>query len=51
VLNNEKKRLEELKALKKSAHDKVKDKPFKNLSTGEKDMLIETMAKMLGLIK
>ena len=40
-------RLEELKELKKQA--KI-DKPFKTLSTKEKDALLETMAKMLGLI-
>jgi hypothetical protein len=46
-----KERLEELKTLKDSAKKKLKDKPFKNLSTKEKDELLETMARMLGLIK
>ena len=45
-----KERLEELKNLKDSAKKKVKDKEFKKLSTTEKDMLLETMARMLGLI-
>jgi len=46
----DKARLEELKALKKQAKDKVKDKPFKTLSTKEKDELLEIALKMLGLI-
>lgn len=46
-----KERLEELKNLKDSAKKKVKDKEFKKLSTKEKDELLETMARMLGLIK
>lgn len=46
-----KERLEELKALKKQQKEKTKDKEFKTLSTKEKDELLETACKMLGLIK
>ena len=47
----DKARLDELKALKKQAKDKSKGKSFKNLSTKEKDELLETICKMLGLIE
>lgn len=46
-----KERLEEIKNIKQTAKGKVKDKEFKKLSAAEKDMLLETMARMLGLIK
>lgn len=36
--------------LQKNTKEALKNKPFKNLSTGEKDLLLETMAKMLHLI-
>ena len=44
-------RLEELKALKKQAKDKSKDKPFKTMSSKEKDELLEIALRMLGLIE
>ena len=44
-------RLTEIKAIKEQTQISLKEKPFKNLNTGEKDLLLETMAKMLGLIK
>lgn len=47
----EKTRLDELKILKDTQKAKTKNKLFKNLSTKEKDDLLETMAKMLGLIE
>lgn len=43
-------RLKELKTLKDSAQATTKDKEFKNLSSSEKDKLLETVCKMLGLI-
>lgn len=47
----DKKRLEEIRALKKNQKAKTKDKAFKTLSAKEKDELLETACKMLGLIK
>ena len=44
----DRKRLDEIKALKDGAK---KDKAFKTLSAKEKDALLETVCKMLGLIK
>ena len=35
----------------KEKQPKLKDKPFKNLSTKEKDKLLEAIAIMLGLIE
>lgn len=43
-------RLLEIKAVKEQIQTALAGKEFKNLNTGEKDMLIECMAKMLGLI-
>ena len=43
-------RLAELKAIKKTSKAKTKGKTFKNLSTKEKDELLETLCKMMGLI-
>ena len=43
-------RLEEIKVIKEAQKTKTKDKAFKNLSTKEKDELLETVCKMLGLI-
>ena len=45
---------ERLNYIKTVQEDLAKDlagKPFKNLSTREKDKLLESMAKILGLIK
>lgn len=42
-------RLEKIKSIKESQQLKTKDKAFKNLSTKEKDELLETVCKMLGL--
>jgi len=47
----DKARLNEVKALKKTAQDKNKSKDFKNLTRPEKDELLETLCKMLGIIK
>ena len=44
-------RLEQLKAIKKEKKAQLKYKPFKNLSTKEKDKLLEAIAIMLGLIE
>lgn len=46
-----KERLEEIKATKEAHKKLLKDKEFKNISTTEKWVLVETMAKMMGLIK
>lgn len=46
----EKDRLDRIKELKETQKVKTKDKAFKNLSAKQKDELLETMAKMLGLI-
>ena len=43
--------LEELKKIKQTQQDKVKDQSFGNLSTKEKEGLLETVCNMLGLIK
>ena len=42
--------LEKIKATKEAQQTKTKGKPFKNLSTKEKDELLETLCKMFGLI-
>ena len=47
----DRKRLEQLKAIKQAKKAKLKDKPFKNLSTKEKDALLKAIAIMLGLIE
>lgn len=47
VFEMDRERLEKLKELKKTAK---KNKPFKTLSTKEKDELLETVCKMLGLL-
>jgi len=46
----DKQRLEEIKNIKQITKDKVKDKEFKNLSSSDKDELLETVCKILGLI-
>ena len=46
-----KKRLDEIALIKQTIQDAMKGKEFKNLNTGDKDLLLETMARMLGLIK
>lgn len=46
-----KERLEQLKEIKKNSKDKLKNKKFHKLSQKEKDELLETIAKMLGLLK
>jgi len=43
--------MDEVKALKKTAQEKNKNKSFKNLIRPEKDELLETLCKMLGIIK
>ena len=45
------KRLEKIKEIKDKQKLKTKDKEFKKLSTKEKDELLETVCKMLGLIQ
>jgi hypothetical protein len=42
-----KEQLEKVKAIKKKGK---KDKPFKSLSTKEKDELLETLCRMMGLL-
>lgn len=42
---------EQLAKLKEIKEKGEKEKPFKNLSTAEKWELVETIAKMLGLIQ
>ena len=44
------KRLAEIKAIKDAQKVKLKDKAFGTLSTKEKDKILETLAKMFGLI-
>ena len=44
-------RMNEIKSLKKIAQEKNNNKSFKSLSRPEKDELLETLCKMLGLIK
>lgn len=43
-------RLAEIKKLKTDKQSDLKNKKFTTLSTKEKDALLETVAKMLGLI-
>ena len=43
-------RLEEIKQFKKTEREKLKGKKFDKLTVKEKDELLVTMAKMLGLI-
>ncbi|MDD4280202.1 MAG: hypothetical protein PHX74_10770 [Candidatus Sumerlaeales bacterium] len=43
-------RLEEIKAMKAEAKEKIKGKKFDKLNAKEKDELLLTMARMLGLI-
>lgn len=47
----DKERLDELKDIKEHIQQRIKGKPFKNLPTKDKDLLLEAMAKMLGLIE
>ena len=47
----DKARLDQLKELKQMQKSKTKGKGFKNLSTKEKDELLETICRMLGLIE
>ena len=51
VLPMDKVRLQKIKQIKEDSQGKTKGKEFKNLSAKEKDALLETMAKMLGLIE
>ncbi len=44
-------RLNEIKTVQEDLAKALAGKPFKNLNTGEKDKLIEAMAKILGLIE
>ena len=44
-------RLDEIKKIKEATQLALKGKKFKNLNTGDKDRLLETIAKILGLIK
>lgn len=46
-----KERLAEIANIKESMKVITKDREFKNLSSSEKDKLLETIAKMLGLIE
>ena len=43
-------RLNEIKTVQEDLNKALAGKPFKNLSTGQKDKLLEAMAKILGLI-
>ena len=43
--------LNKLKQIKETQQAKTKAKEFKNLSTKEKDELLETLCKMFNLIK
>ena len=45
-----KEQLEQLKEIKKNSKDKLKNKRFDKLSQNEKEELLETIAKMLGLL-
>jgi hypothetical protein len=47
----DKTRLDQLKDLKNNQKAKIKSKSFKTLSTKEKDELLETICRMLGLIE
>ena len=44
------KRLEEIQKLKDDQKSKSKGKGFKNMSSSEKDELLETVCRILGLI-
>ena len=44
-------RLQEMQTLKVEIQTSMKDKSFKNLSSSDKDRLLEAVCKMLGLIK
>ena len=44
-------KLKKIKDLKQKAKDKVKAKPFKNMSAAEKNELLEIICKMLGIIE
>lgn len=44
-------RLKQIAESKQIAKDKVKAKPFKTMSTAEKNELLEIALKMLGIIK
>lgn len=44
-------RLNYIKTVQEELHKDLAGKPFKNLSTREKDKLLEAMAKILGLTK
>jgi hypothetical protein len=44
-------RLEEIKQVKEETQTLLKGKAFNTLSTKEKDTLLETLAKMFGLIE
>lgn len=44
-------RLAEIEKVKKETREALKGKEFKNLSTPEKDKLLETLSKILGLIE
>lgn len=44
-------RLKQIKDLKQKAKEKVKAKPFKNMSAAEKNELLEIICKMLGIIE
>ena len=44
-------RIKEVENIKRQTQESLKGKSFKNLSTPEKDKLLETVARMLGLIK
>jgi len=43
-------RLKEIETLKTSIKENMKGKGFKNLSSSDKDKLLEAVCKMLGLI-
>lgn len=45
-----KERLNEMKMVKEAKKAELKEKPFSKLAAKEKDALLETVAKMLGLI-
>ena len=46
-----KKRIDEIKALKAEAKAVSKGKPFKNMSSSDKDKLLEKVCRILGLIE
>lgn len=45
------KRLQEIERLKQDMQKKLKGKPFKNLSTPDKDYLLEGIAIILGILE